>query len=203
MEQNQKRLKQEGISYFKETRNHGSKRSNDNDDKLSVVSASKRPKVIQGHNNLETLSIWNIPKHQRERRRPTDIYVPESNMNNGGSPTSTINSPLATTTRQTNTSNSNSGDNNSNSDNNFREQSLIESQISLMSRLVTHFGTILSSRIVEGRTCYEIVCDDKFQEEVDSLELSICQGLYYTETENDVADQQKQKARSTLDNEYH
>ena len=102
---NQKRLKQERISRFKDSRNHGLKRSNDNDDELSVVSAAKRPKELQGHNGFETAKHWNTPTHQRERRRPMNIYVPECNMNDGGSPTSTIDSPLGETRRQTNTSN--------------------------------------------------------------------------------------------------
>ena len=66
VEQNQKRLKQERISCFKQTGNHCLKRSNDNDDELSVVSASKRPKVIQGHSNFETSSHWNTSKNEED-----------------------------------------------------------------------------------------------------------------------------------------
>ena len=51
----QKRLKQEGISLYKDSRNHSMKRKhNNNDDELSVVSATKRPKTIRGHNAFDT-----------------------------------------------------------------------------------------------------------------------------------------------------
>ena len=71
-----------------------------------------------------------------------------------------------------------------------------------MRKSVTHFGTILSSRIVKGRMHYEIIYDANFQEEVDSIELSRRQELYYKERDNNVVGQQKQKVRSTLVNEY-
>ena len=118
-------------------------------------------------------------------------------MNHIGSPTSTIDSPLAATRRQTNTSNSNS-----NSNNGVYEQPLIRSQVELVRKSVTHFETILSSYIVEGRIRYEIVYDDMSQEEVDLIKLSRRQEIYYKEGKNGVVGQQKQKARSTLDDEY-
>ena len=90
-EQNQKQLKQEAISQFKETKRNRT----DNNDELSIASATKRLKELKGHNNFETSSHWNTTKHQRERKRPTDIYVPE----NGGSPVSTIDSLLVGTRR--------------------------------------------------------------------------------------------------------
>ena len=71
-----------------------------------------------------------------------------------------------------------------------------------MRKSVIHFGTILSSRIVEITTRYEIVYNDTFQAEVDLMEFPRRQELYYKERENDVVGQQKQKARSTLGNEY-
>ena len=131
-------------------------------------------------------------------------------MNNDGSPTSPIDSSLATIRRQTNTSNSDSGNNNisnnnnnnSNSNNDVCEKTLIGSWVAGVRKSVTHFWTILSSRIVEERTRYEIVYDDTFQEEIDSLELSRRQKLYYKERDNDVVGQQKKKARSTLDDKY-
>ena len=96
----------------------------------------------------------------------------------------------------------NSSNNNSNSDKDVSEQSLIGSRVALMRKSVTHFGTILSSCTVEGMTHYKIVYDDKFQEEADLLELSRHQELYYIEVENDVVGQQKQKVRSTHNDEY-
>ena len=95
MDSNQRRLKQEGISCLEETRNSRWKRKR-KDDEVSVVTASKRPKAIQGHNNFETSSHWNTPTHKRQSKKPTDIY--KSKMNNVGSSTSTIaDSPLAAT----------------------------------------------------------------------------------------------------------
>ena len=92
VDQNQKQLKQKAISWFKETK----RKRTDNDDELSVVSATKYLKELKGHNNFETSLHWNTPTHQRERRRPTVVYVPENNV---GSPASTIDSPLAETRR--------------------------------------------------------------------------------------------------------
>ena len=89
VEQNQKQLKQEAIAWSKETKR---KRT---DNELSVVLATKRPKEFKGHDNFETSSYWNTSKHQKERKRPTDIYVAE----NGDSPKSTIDSPLVGTRR--------------------------------------------------------------------------------------------------------
>ena len=63
---NQKRLKQEGISWFEDSRNYGPKRNRrNNDDVLSVLSAAKRPKELQRHNGFETAKHWNTPTHRR------------------------------------------------------------------------------------------------------------------------------------------
>ena len=65
-----------------------------------------------------------------------------------------------------------------------------------------HFGITLSCRISDnGRKYGEIVYDGKFQEEVDAIELSRRQELYYKEGNNDIVGQKKQKARATLDND--
>ena len=57
VELNQKQLKREAISCFKDSRNCSTKRKrNGNDDELSAVSADKRPTAIQDHNKLETSS---------------------------------------------------------------------------------------------------------------------------------------------------
>ena len=71
-----------------------------------------------------------------------------------------------------------------------------------MRKSVTHFGTILSSCIVEGRTHFKIVYNDRFQKELDSIELSRRQYLYYKEGDNNIVGQQKQKVRATLDDNY-
>ena len=71
-----------------------------------------------------------------------------------------------------------------------------------MRESVTHFGNFLSFRIVEGRRRYEIVYNDTFQEEIDLIELSRRQELYYKEGDNDVVGQQKEKVGSTLDDDY-
>ena len=75
-------MKGEALSLFEERKRN---RTN-NYDELSVVSATKRPKELKGHNNFETSSHWNTQKHQREWKRPTDIYVPE----NSGFPVSPL-----------------------------------------------------------------------------------------------------------------
>ena len=90
--QNQKQLKLVVIFWFKETK----RKRTDNDDELSVVTEIKRPTELKGHNNFETAPHWATPTRQRERKRPTDIYVPENNVD---SPMSTIASPLAATRR--------------------------------------------------------------------------------------------------------
>ena len=92
--QNQKQLKRELLSRFKETKR---KRTNINsDDELSLVLSNKRSKELKGYYKFETAKLWATPTRQRERKRPTDIYVPENNVD---SPMSTIASPLAATRR--------------------------------------------------------------------------------------------------------
>ena len=61
-----------------------------------MVSATKRPKETQGHNAFDPSPHWATPTRQRERNRPTDIYVPKNNV---GSSVSTIDSPFAPTRR--------------------------------------------------------------------------------------------------------
>ena len=74
-------LKQEGISRVEASRNRGSKRKNNDtdDDEISVISASDRPKELQGHNEFDGAPHWDTPKHRRQRKKPAN-YV--SNMNN-------------------------------------------------------------------------------------------------------------------------
>ena len=93
---NAKQLKQEGISRLAES--NRKRKCTNNDDDLSVVSTTDRPKELQGHNAFATAPHWETPKHWRQQTKHTDIYV--SNMNNVGSPTSPIKDfPLAATRR--------------------------------------------------------------------------------------------------------
>ena len=94
VDHNQKQLEWEALPWFAES-NRKRKPTNDDDD-LSVVSASKRPNALKGHNKFETAKHWDIPTRQRERKKPTYIYVPENNV---GSPASSIDSPLTLTRR--------------------------------------------------------------------------------------------------------
>ena len=59
---NQRRLKQEQISLYKDSREKQKRKHNNNDD-LSVVSAADHPKELQGRNNFDTSTFWTIPKH--------------------------------------------------------------------------------------------------------------------------------------------
>ena len=54
-------LKQEGISRFEDSRNCGTRRNWTDNDEISVVSASKRPKELKGHNKFETAKYWDTP----------------------------------------------------------------------------------------------------------------------------------------------
>ena len=93
----ERELKQEGISQFEARRNRGSERNRRNDnDEISVVSASKRPKALQGHNKFDEAPHWKTPTHERIRRRPNEVYVPGNNID---SPASSIDSPMARTRR--------------------------------------------------------------------------------------------------------
>ena len=93
----ERELKQEGISKFEAQRNRGSKRNRRNDnDEISVVSASKRPKALQGHNKFDEASYWRSPTRERVRSRPNEVYVPGNNID---SPASSIDSPMARTRR--------------------------------------------------------------------------------------------------------
>ena len=60
MDSNQRRLKQEGTSCLEETGNFHLKRKR-KDDEVSVVTASKHPKAIQGHNAFDKSTHWNTP----------------------------------------------------------------------------------------------------------------------------------------------
>ena len=63
---NQNRLKQEGISQFKDVQNCGTKRKNrTNNDEISVISTTDRPKELQGYNECDGAPHWATPKHQR------------------------------------------------------------------------------------------------------------------------------------------
>ena len=115
----ERELKQEGISWFKASRNRGSKRKNQTDtDEISVISVTERPKELQGHYAFDTAPHWATPTHQRPQNKPS-IYI--SNINNVGSPTSSIELPLAATQRKTHTSN----DGDSESDKDVVEKPLI------------------------------------------------------------------------------
>ena len=62
----ERELKQEGISLIEASRNRGSKRKhNDNDDEISVISVSERPKKLQGHNAFDTAPHWTTPTQRR------------------------------------------------------------------------------------------------------------------------------------------
>ena len=63
---------------------------------------------------------------------------------------------------------------------------------------ITHFRTIISSRILDnGKKYWEIVYDNNFdEEEVDAIELSTRQDLYHLEVENDIVWQQKQNVNN-------
>ena len=140
VDQNRKQLKQEGISRLAES--NRKRKCTNNDDDLSVVSATDRPKELQGHNAFDTAPHWETPKHRRQRKKPADIYVPENNV---GSPTSTIaDSPLAATTTRTNTSNITNNDSDSESDNDISEKPLIGSRVAVLRGSVTHFGKVIS-----------------------------------------------------------
>jgi len=65
VDQNQKHLKLEAISWFEETK----RKRTDNDDELSVVSVTKRPKELKGHNNFETAPHLATSTRQREQKR--------------------------------------------------------------------------------------------------------------------------------------
>ena len=92
VDQNQKQLKREGISRLEARKRN---RTNDDDD-ISVLSATDRPKELQGHTEFDGSPHWQARKHQRQRKKPTAIYVPENNID---SPALSIDSPLTRTRR--------------------------------------------------------------------------------------------------------
>ena len=73
---------------------------NNDDDSLdvSIVSPSDRPKSLQDHNAFDKSSHWDTPKTKRVRKKPTDVYVSTTMA----SPSSSIDSPMATAVRATN-----------------------------------------------------------------------------------------------------
>ena len=189
-------LKQEGISRVEASRNRGAKRKNRTDtDEISVISASVRPKELQGHNEFDGAPHWATPTHRRPRNRPS-VFI--SNMNNVGSPTSSIESPLGPTQRQTHTSN----DGDSESDKDVVEKPFIGSRVAVRRASAIHFGTIISCATLEGRNHYCIKYDDRIIVEVNTIELSRLQQLYIEEMNNDTVGHQKQKSQSTQDDEY-
>ena len=119
-------------------------------------------------------------------------------MNNVGSPTSSIDSPLAATQRQIHTSN----DGDSESDEFVVEKPLIRSCVAVQRASVILFRTIISCATVEGRNHYCIEYDDRSMKQVETLELSRLQELYIKEMNNDVVGQQKTKSQSTKDDEF-
>ena len=90
VDKNQKQLKQEALSWYEETK----RKRTDNDDELSVVSSTERPKELKGHNKFETAKYWATPTRQRDWKKPMDMYIPENNV---AYPVSSIDSPLAGT----------------------------------------------------------------------------------------------------------
>ena len=75
--------------------------NDDNDDDsldVSGVSASDRPKALQGHNAFDKSSHWETLKTKRVRKKPNDVYVSTTMA----SPSSSIDSPMAAAARATN-----------------------------------------------------------------------------------------------------
>ena len=123
-------------------------------------------------------------------------------MNNVGSPTLSIDSPLGGTQRQTHTTNITNNDSDSKSDKDVVEKPLIGSCVAVLWESAIHFGTIISCAMVEGRNHYCIEYDDRTIVEVDTIELSRLQELYIKEMNNDAVGQQKQKSQSTQNDEF-
>ena len=191
------RGKQEGISWYEDSQKRRTKRNRKDNDEISVVSASKRPKALRGHNKFNDAKHWRTLTHKRIRRRPIKVYVPD----HGASPMSTIDSPLGETRRQTH-SNLTNNDSDSDSEKGVGEKSLIGSRVAVLCGTVIHFGKIISWTMVEDRKHYCIEYDDRSIGNVNLMELSRLQELYIQEINNDSVGQQKQKARSTPDDEY-
>ena len=82
-------------------------------------------------------------------------------MNNVGSPTLSIDSPLGATQRQTHTSDITNFDSDSEDDNDVVEKPLISSRVAVLCESAIHFGTIISCAMVEGRNHYCIKYDDR------------------------------------------
>ena len=127
----QRRLKQEGISRYEDSRKHQrrTKRNGTDNDEISVVSASKRPKALKGHNKFDNTPHWRTPTRKRIQRRPNGVYVPDYGAH-GASPTSTIDSPLGETRRWTH-SNLTNNDSDSESEKDVGEKSLIGSRVAV------------------------------------------------------------------------
>ena len=115
-------------------------------------------------------------------------------MNDGCSPTLSINSPLRGTQRRTHTSNITNNDSDSESDNYVGEKPLIGSCVAVLQGSVIHLRKNNFCAMVEGRKHHCIEYDDRSIKEVDLIELSRLQKLYIKEINNDAVDQQKQKA---------
>ena len=74
---NQKWLKQEIISWYKDSQKHSGKskrKHNNNDDELSVISAAKRPEAIQGTNAFNTTPHWTTPR-EKDNGRSLQICI--------------------------------------------------------------------------------------------------------------------------------
>ena len=123
-------------------------------------------------------------------------------MNNIGSPTLSIDSPLGGTQKQTHTSNITSNIGDSESDKDVVEKPLIGSRVAVLWESAIHFGTIISCATVERRKHYCIKYDDRTIEQVDTMELSRLQQLYIKEINNNAVGQQKQKSQSKQDGEF-
>ena len=157
VDQNQQQLKRETISWFEETK----RKRTDNDDELSVVSATKRPKEHEGLNNFERSSHWNTPTHQRERRRPTAVHVPENNV---GSPVSTIDSPLVAIRRT------------------LVADDYVGTRITFKCSGIVFYGTVKRCFVGDSQAKnWEIVYDNKDEEEILVDEFRKQQKLYAKE----------------------
>ena len=98
------------------------------------MSPSDLPKALQGHNAFDKSSHWDTPTTKRVRKKPTDVYV-SATM---GSPTSSIDSPMATAARATNVAVDDSDDEEE------CKQTLIGTCVAVKLGVLPFFGTIKS-----------------------------------------------------------
>ena len=190
-QQAENKLKEQRERYIKWKADRAAKRdrenNNDDDDSLamSIVSASDRPKELQGHNAFDKSSHWDTPTTKRVRKKPTDVYVPATM----GSPTSSIDSPMATAARATNV-------NVEDSDDEECKQTLIGTRVAVKLGVLPFFGTILSCRLgIRNAMLWFIQYDDGVdEEEVLIADLRQRQKLYLKHQSDDTVGNSKQPA---------